>query len=118
VSENGRSNNSQRGAGREPTTVSSPLDSIADEAVDQAIEDDKEIAEYEPGSKIGRIFPALVGGPQRSGGGILWDPRLLAPPDSDEYKQAIADPSTTLSKRDEKAIHLVNALAPHTQRRD
>jgi len=129
VSENGGANDVQQGTSgtpsppehqsAEPTPpVSSALDSVADKAVKKAITDDETDKQYEPGSDIGRIFPALVGGPQRSGRGDLWDPRLLAPPDSDEYKQAIANPPATLSKRDQKAIRLVHALAPHARDQD
>jgi hypothetical protein len=126
VSENGNNNNSRRGPlgtpttpehqSNEPTPVSSALDSVANKAVEKAIKDEKSGEQYEPGSDIGRIFPALVGGPQRSGRDDLWDPHLLAPSDSDEYKRAIANPPpATLSKRDQVAIRLVHALAPHTQ---
>jgi hypothetical protein len=129
VSGNESSNDSQRGThdstpstpehqGDEPTSVSSVLDSVANQAVEKAIKDDESDKQYEPGSDIGRIFPALVGGPQRSGRDDLWDTRLLAPPDSKEYKQAVANPPATLSKRDQTAIRLVHALAPHAQDRE
>jgi hypothetical protein len=128
VSENGGKNGSRGVHGipaapehqsDEPTPVSSALDSVANKAVEKAIKDEESGEQYEPGSDIGRIFPALVGGPQRSGRDDLWDPRLLAPPDSDEYKQAIATPlPATLSKRDQVAIRLVHALAPHTHDQD
>jgi hypothetical protein len=121
MSTNGSSADTPEQHSSEPMTISSSLDLVAEKAVDQAITEDKRDAQNRPGSGVGRIFPSLVGGPQRSDRGNLWDPRLRASPDSAEYKQArreMASPPSSLSKEDQEAIRLVNALAPHREDRD
>jgi hypothetical protein len=44
---------------------------------------------------------------------------LLAPPESNEYQDAIANPKTTLdSDTDQEVISLINALAPRREEGD
>jgi hypothetical protein len=91
----------------------SPLDAVANKAVDAAIEEDKRNERYEPGSPTGRLFPGVVASPMRSEPGNMWDMRLAAPRDSEEYKQAIAGmPIPLPSKSEQDVLKTLHALAP------
>ncbi|HEV3319343.1 MAG TPA: hypothetical protein VG053_06380 [Solirubrobacteraceae bacterium] len=95
--------------------------SVVSNAMERAKAMDAQSAAYEPGSRIGRLLPSVIASPARSQDPRLASPdwRLLAPPESNEYQDAIANPKTTLdSDTDQEVISLINALAPRREEGD
>jgi hypothetical protein len=104
------------GGGAQPTAASPQFGSMARQAVKNAIIDYNTDAENEPGSPVGRLFPSFVASPARSQDPRLasLDWRLLASPDSMDYKRAIVDPNPPSmdSLKSQMALLLINYFAP------